>query len=515
MHRVVSHPDTYLDSVLLLRATRAMQESDGVGFATAVMATPANLAQLDDEGFRDDALAVASANDLVLAVRADEAANADAAVSAGERALFGDGAQGAPAGGAPAEERRAASVEEATGLLPTANVAIVSVPGPYATLEAHKALGAGLDVLLFSDNVPIEEEVEVKRRARTLGRLVMGPGAGTAVLGGCGLGFSNEVRRGPVGVVAAAGTGAQEVMCLLTQWGAGVSQVIGVGGRDLSDTVGGLMGRSAVEALDDDPSTEVILLVSKPPAPSVARSVAEAARATPLVAALPGLAGPLDLGPGTVVTRGLEAGVVATLDRLGIAPPDLVGTLEADVTARLPELRDEQVAIRGLFSGGTLCYEALSLLGTRCGPVYSNIAVDHRYRDEPPPGAHVLLDLGEEEYTRGRPHPMIDPEARLELLRATASERSIAVVLLDVVIGYGAHDDPASVLAPACEELREQGGPAVVAYVLGTASDPQGLDRQRSRLAEAGCIVTATATRASLAAAALATRRPEVVRERP
>lgn len=510
MQRVVSHPDTYLDSVLLLKATRAMHESPGVDYASAVMATPANLAQLAEEGFSDPALDRSSANDLVLIVRAKDAAGADAAIDAGERALFGREGSG----DAPAEERRAQTVQEAKELLGAANVAVISVPGPYAALETHKAMSAGLDVLLFSDNVPLEEERELKERAEALGRLVMGPGAGTAMLGGCGLGFSNAVRRGPVGVVAAAGTGAQEVMCLLDQWGTGVSQVIGVGGRDLTEAVGGRMARSAVAALDADPSTEIILLVSKPPSATVARSVVDAAQSTPIVAALPGLQDTLDLGEGAEVTSGLEAGALVTLRHLGLEAPDLVGDLEQAVRTRAEHLDAERLSIRGLFSGGTLCYEALTLLGAYCGSVYSNIAVDERYRAEPPAGAHLLLDLGEEEYTKGRPHPMIDPEARMELLESTADDPTIAVVMLDVVIGYGAHSDPASVFAPTCATLQGDGGPVVVAYVLGTASDPQGLDRQRRALAEAGCLVAPTATRASLAAAAVATRRPELVRER-
>ncbi len=509
MQRVVSHPDTYLDSVLLLKATRSMQESPGVDYASAVMATPANLAQLAEEGFADPALDRSSANDLVLTVHAEDAANADAAIEAGERALFGREGSGA----APAEARRAHSIQEAKELLGAANVAVISVPGPYAALETHKAMSAGLDVLLFSDNVPLDEERELKERAERLGRLVMGPGAGTAMLGGCGLGFANAVRQGPVGVVAAAGTGAQEVMSLLHQWGSGVSQVIGVGGRDLTEAVGGRMARSAVALLDGDPSTEVILLVSKPPSPAAARSAVGAAKSTRVVAALPGLQDPLDLGQGAEVTSGLEAGVLATLRHLGLEAPDLVGDLE-QAAARADHLDTKRRSIRGLFSGGTLCYEALTLLGAYCGPVYSNIAVDERYRAEPPPGSHLLLDLGEEEYTKGRPHPMIDPEARMELLKATADDPTVAVVMLDVVIGYGAHPDPASVLAPACATLQGNGGPVVVAYVLGTDSDPQGLERQRQALAEAGCIVAPTATRASLVAAAVATRRPELVRER-
>jgi len=211
VERSAVYPDTYLDSVLLLAATRAMGAIDAVTWATSVMATPANVEALAAEGIAGGPLEGATANDLVLAVIAETTDALDAAIVAGEEALFA----ARPARGDRALEP-ARSLDEARARLPGANVAIISVPGPFAALEAHKALGAGLHVLLFSDNVDVEEEIELKDRAIGLGRLVMGPGAGTAVLGGCGLGFANVVARGRVGVVAAAGTGAQEVMACST-----------------------------------------------------------------------------------------------------------------------------------------------------------------------------------------------------------------------------------------------------------------------------------------------------------
>ena len=283
-------PGTYRDSLLLLSATRAMEDGPGVGWATAVMATPAAVEDLTGRGFPPGDLTGADANALVLAVRAADDRAAAEALDRGRAAIFDT----AEAAGARDEPGRAAprTVGEAAARLPEANVAVVSVPGPYAAIAAHSALSAGLHVLLFSDNVPLASEVELKDRARRLGLLLMGPGAGTAVLAGVGLGFANAVVPGPVGVVAAAGTGAQEVMCLLDRWGIGVSQVIGVGGRDLSAAVGGLMACEAVRALDADPGTEVILLVSKPPDPDVARTVVGASRATPVVAACLGMSAP-------------------------------------------------------------------------------------------------------------------------------------------------------------------------------------------------------------------------------
>jgi FdrA protein len=400
------------------------------------------------------------------------------------------------------------------------NVAVVSVPGLYAAIEAHKALTAGLHVLLFSDNVPVDEEIELKDRARDLGLLVMGPGAGTSMLAGTGLGFANVVKplgdrgagegAGRVGVVAAAGTGAQEAMSLLDQWGAGVSHVIGLGGRDLSEAVAGRMAISAIEALEADPDTDAILLVSKPPAPDVARKVTAAAGNKPLVAALIGLSGTLDEGSSAT----LEQGVGAALRSVGLVGPDPAAGLHDPVAAACQQLTTTgaRTLVRGLFSGGTLCYEALSLLYQLVGPVYSNTPIDHRWGLPAPAGTHTCLDLGEEEYTKGRPHPMIDPEARIELMRQAGADPCVAVILIDVVLGYGSHPDPAGLLAPVAREIISEGdGPQVVAYVLGTDGDPQGLEDQRRKLRDAGCIVPATAARAALAAAALAVRNPDLV----
>jgi FdrA protein len=393
---------------------------------------------------------------------------------------------------------------------PGSNVAVISVPGDYAALEAHHALSAGLDVLLFSDNVSVAAEVQLKQRAQRLGRLVMGPGAGTAMLGGICLGFANVTAPGPVAVVAAAGTGAQEAMSLLDRWGVGVSHVIGLGGRDLSAGVGGIMARSALHALAGDEGTEVILLVSKPPSPEVAHQVLPAAGGKPVIAALLGLPGGLDVPDNVTLATTLETGVLATLATVGVPAPNPAAGLRERVARAIAGLAPQRRLVRGLFSGGTLCYESLVILSAQLGPVYSNTPLDPDLGLPAPAGSHTCLDLGEEEYTKGRPHPMIDPEARIELLRDQGTDPDVAVIILDVVLGYGAHEDPAAELAPVCAEITANGGPIVAVYVLGTHADPQGFDAQRQAFSDAGCVVTETAARASLAAAAIACRDPEL-----
>ena len=494
--------DAYHDSMRLLAATRAIENGAGVSWGAAIMGTPSNLELLTDQGV--DATG-ARANDLVLAVRADTEADAESALDAAEAVL--DGPVSAAAENTRSRRRTTA---EAAASMPGANVAVVSVPGAYAALEAHHALSAGLHVLLFSDGVAVDDEIALKRRAGRLGLLVMGPGAGTAVLGGIGLGFANAVRQGRVGVVAAAGTGAQEVMALLAAAGTGVAAVIGVGGRDLSRDVGGSMTRAALRTLAVDPDLDVVLLVSKPPDPDVLASVLPAAGDKPVVVVALGIDD--TLVPGVRVARTIDEGVEFALGKVGVSPPELGTGLGHMARAAIHGLDPARKAIRGVFSGGTLCYQAMLVLSRRLGPVYSNAPLRPDWRLPAPPSAHICIDAGEEEFTTARPHPMIDAAARADLLTEAGDDRSTAVLLFDVVLGHGAHPDPAGVLAPVVAATT---GPAVVINVVGTDADPQGLDGQRRRLAEAGALIAPTGARAALLAAAIAGRRPSVVEELP
>ncbi len=510
------HADTYLDSLLLMVATVSMDGLEGVDWAGAVMASAKGLEDLAAAGFSGSELAGLGANDLVLAVRGGDDDVVAAALGAGREAAFAERTQAA--GGGQAAPR---SVTDAAARLDGANVAIVSVPGEYAALEAHHALSAGLHVLLFSDGVPLEQEIELKTRAAGLGLLVMGPGAGTAVLGGTALGFANVLSSpalsasglwasggGAVGVVAAAGTGAQEVSALLDRWGVPVSQVVGVGGRDLSEAVGGAMAQLAVRALVADVGTAAVLVVSKPPAAASAAAVLGECTGTPGVAVFLGL-GDVTAPAGVRLAPTLEAGARAAAELAGgTVPPLAVGLLDRVSGVHLDPRR---TTVQGLFSGGTLCYEAQVVLEGHLGPVHSNEPLRKDRTVPAPPGAHVLLDLGAEEYTRGVPHPMIDLSTRLDLLRTLRGDPTVAVVLLDVVLGHGSHEDPAGVLAPVCAELMAGGGPQVVTYVLGTEGDPQVYSRQKAAFEAAGCIVPQTNARAAHVAAALALRRPELV----
>jgi FdrA protein len=371
-------------------------------------------------------------------------------------------------------------------------VVLVSVPGRHAYVEAAAALRSGRHVMVFSDGVDVDAEVALKREAAAAGLLVMGPDCGTAILGGVGLGFANVVVPGPVALVAASGTGAQQLCCLLDGAGIGVRHVVGVGGRDLSAAVGGASTLPALAALDAQPDVDVIAVVSKPSDPAVAEAVASAAAAcrTPVVLA--------PVGPGQPTLTDAAAEVARALGRPFPAPAIWTPSAESSV----PGSDRRPGPLLGLFSGGTNCAEALAVLEHRLGPVRSNIHHDPGRRigpDDPTDGGHALLDLGDDELTAGRPHPMIDPSAVAERIAGAAP----GVLLLDVVLGHGAHPDPAAVIGPALAAAVDAGTAAVVTLI-GAAGDPQGLERQARALVGTGARVHRSNAQAAEAAAALA-----------
>jgi succinyl-CoA synthetase alpha subunit len=488
--------DTYRDSVELMRVAAEIERLPAVHRAALLVATPANLDVLKSAGLLDPAAPSARPSDLVVAVACD-------GESAAESALARAVALIATAAG-PAETSSArqppATITHALAEDPAAALAMISTPGPYATAEALKALKRGLHVFLFSDNVSVADELELKRLAVRKNLLLMGPDCGTAIMDGVPLGFANAVRRGRIGLVAASGSGLQQVVCLIDRLGQGVSQAIGVGGRDLDERIGGLMMRAALDRLAGDADTAVVVLISKPPAPAVSQRVMERARSAgkPVVVCF--------LGGDPAIIRAAGATPAPTLEDAallaanlagggGHATPDARSAANGDdelaraVSERAARQAPGQRALRGLYSGGTLAYEAALLL--------EDAIPDARAR-----GVHTLLDLGDDEFTVGRPHPMIDFRLRNERIAAAAEDPATAVVLLDVVLGYGSHPDPAAELAPVIETARAVAARAgreliVIGSVCGTAGDPQRLANQQARLSAAGMLLASSNARAA------------------
>jgi succinyl-CoA synthetase alpha subunit len=470
------------------------------------MASSNNLALLRETGLLKDDVE-ACANDLLIAMVGDGAA-VQTAITQAEDVLK----QKPPSqdGSGPRREPPH-SLEAALRLMPAANLALISTPGNYATAEAIKALRLGLNVMLFSDNVSIADEVALKRYAQAHGLLVMGPDCGTAIIKGIPLGFANVVRRGEIGLIGASGTGLQLVTCLIDRLGGGVSHAIGTGGHDLSRDVGGITMLQALSALTKDPATKIIVLISKPPAPeAAARVLARAAAAgKPVVVNFLGAEPARAAAAGATVVKTLEdaahAAVAIAAGRKPVVPACDSAPLQR------PPFASGQRYVRALYTGGTLCYEASLLLGETLPDVYSNTPVGgaRMLKNVWQSRGHTLIDLGDDVFTRGRLHPMIDHRLRNERLLFEAQDPQTAVILLDVMLGYGSHPDPASVVAPAIETALAQANAAgrhlaVVGFVCGTPADPQDLLQQEKQLRAAGMELADSNVQAARLAARMA-----------
>ncbi len=505
-------PNTYRDSVALMLLSSRLAELSGVRQASAMMGTPANKEILEATGLLPALLLDARPNDLCLAVEADDEAALRQALAEAEQLLAGRTAAGAQADSVAAAVRPR-TLESALRQRPDANLALISVPGEYAALEARRALRSGLHVFLFSDNVPLSDEVELKSLAEQLGLLVMGPDCGTAIIAGAPLGFANAVRRGPIGLVASSGTGLQEVTCLIDRFGGGVSHALGTGSRDLWAEVGGRTFLAALDALEADPETRVLVLVAKPGAPEVQQRLYQrlAQIGKPAVVYFLGAAETPPADANVVAAADLEhaARLAVALARGERPPSPGIGRAQAQRIAEqlLSGLAAQQRCVRGLFAGGTLAQEAATVIRRALdvpGDAHGN-----------GPGevlnlrGHVILDLGDDAFTRGRPHPLIDPRLRNEQLVVEAARDDVALVLLDVILGYGSHPSPSEALGPAIGRAREIADAAgrklnVLASITGTEGDLQGFEAQRRGLEEAGVVVAESSSAAALAAARLA-----------
>jgi len=468
------HHGAYHDSVTLMQVSAEVGRVEGIDVALLAMATPLNLELFADLGFEATGLGGLAATDLIVAVRADSPEAASAGADEARR-LLTHGPSDGERGTGPARPRPASVAAAARA--GAAGLVLVSVPGEHAFAEAIDALEAGLHVVVFSDNVPVDQEIALKDRAAQLDLLALGPDCGTVILGGVGLGFANVVLPGPVGLVAASGTGAQQVCALLDAAGVGVRHVLGVGGRDLTARVQGRATKAALRVLDEDPATEVIGLVAKSVDPRVGEQVAElgSALSTPVV--------PIAADrPGDDLTAGTDR----LLDVLHVPAPE-PRRWPADHRGVTPG------TIRALYCGGTLCQEALGIAAAEIDPglIATNLGASAVDRTAP---GHLFVDFGDDALTVGRPHPMIDGRLRIEQLVADAARSDVSVILADVVLGHGAQPHPADELAPALTEARRGAAAAgrelaVVVTLVGTSSDPQGLDRVAGELAAAGADV--------------------------
>ena len=491
----------YHDSVTLMTVARELAAYPEVGDAAVMMGTASNISLLKEAGLYSKEVEKASANDLIIAFSSPKELKEKIFIEA-DRLL-----NQRPADEGGTGELRPKTIASAVKAYPELNIAVISIAGRYAADEAWHALREGLHVLLFSDNVSLADEIALKKYAKDHGLLLMGPGAGTALINGVALGFANVVPKGPVGIVSAAGTGLQEVSTLLAKNGVGITQGIGTGGRDLSEEVRGIMMLEGLKALQADPNTKVIALVSKPPSKGVAEDILDqvANGNKPVIIGFMGSNPKEWTGiPNAIPVRTLEEVALLAVKETGADSKDPLKTIEQqtlDMKKKSQELHSHfgpcQHFLRGLFSGGTLCYEAQAIWREMIPEkIFSNAPL--RKEDQLPDSnrsqGHTAVDLGEEEFTVGRPHPMIDNDLRIRRLLQEAKDPEVAVIIMDVVLGYGAHPNPASELGPAARraiELAKKEGREIfiVSSITGTEQDPQVLSKQTAILSDNGVIV--------------------------
>lgn len=497
----------YYDSVTLMTVARELALLEGVEDAAVVMGTPENRAILDASSMLAPDFAEAGGNDLLIAVRAESADVAARALAAADDVL--DGVRSRSDDG-PARVPK--SLGGALDAVPDANLALISVAGRYAGDVAREALDRGLHVMLFSDNVPLATEIDLKARAHQRGLLVMGPDCGTAILNGVPLGFANAVRRGPIGIVAASGTGLQEVSSIISNQGAGVSQAIGTGGRDVTAEVGGVTFLDALAALGEDEDTRVIVLVSKPPDGEVSARIRDLAQrvAKPVITVFLGEEPRDEYGARTLSEAAFKAVVVlrnGNPDEAAAVLNGLEGAADEIARELTEALGPDRRYVRALMSGGTFASEAqVVFAGLGLADVYSNVpfgSVGH-LGDPLVSRGNTVIDMGSDEFTVGRPHPMIDYSLRLERILAEAEDPETAVILLDVVLGYGSHPHPASELSEAVRCASDR--VAVVCSVTGTDGDPQDRRSVYTALADAGGRIARTNAEACMVAGRVARR---------
>ncbi|MEH7350470.1 acyl-CoA synthetase FdrA [Gottfriedia acidiceleris] len=503
--QVVVKPNTFFDSVSLMSLSTKANQIEGIDQAIIAMGTEMNKGVIKNVGLNTPEIEEAKNSDLIIVVKAETDESCENAFAEIDELLTKKNTSKAKS------EIVYSTITSAATSIPEANLAVISVNGAFAAREARKALENDLHVMLFSDNVSVEEEIELKKLAHEKGLLMMGPDCGTAIISNVGLAFSNAVRKGNIGIVGASGTGSQEVSVRIHDFGGGITQLIGTGGRDLSEEVGGIMMLDAIKALDEDEATKVIVLVSKPPAPSVEEKVLAQIKQCNKPVVVWFIGGDEE----KVVQAGghfakmskeaaLNAVLLAGADESSINKRALNIPLIEEVRAKLTP---EQKYIRGLFCGGTLCDEAMYVAIDKFDNVYSNIQKnpDYLLKDINISQEHTFIDLGDDDFTQGKPHPMIDPSTRIARFLQEAKDPSVGVIVMDFVLGYGSHEDPVGVMLPAiieAKDLAEKEGRhlEIIGYVLGTELDPQNFDEQVNKLLAAGVTHASSSTNAGLLA---------------
>ena len=485
MLKTIVKKGSYHDSVVLMLLTNQISTIEGVKKVSIMMATPANKDIYRQSGLSTEELESASANDMVVVADVDDDAILDVIMEEVEEFFKKQSTSEGDKKGAESVK----SWDKALGKLPDANLAVISIPGAYAALEADRALDEGMNVFMFSDNVTLEDEIKLKQKAHEKGLAVMGPDCGTGIIQGVPIAFTNNVTPGAIGIIGASGTGIQELTTIIDRLGEGVKNAIGTGGRDLSTEVGGITMMDMIEAMESDDSVKVLIIISKPPAKEVRDRISDRLSnfKKPVVT--------LFLGekPEYHEENFYHAYTLDEAARLavGLVRGEEIKEGKVDVDDSQFFGAEEKKTIKAYYSGGTLAGEAAMLIKDALNlKVPPQKAEGFMLKTD----GHIVVDLGDDVYTQGKPHPMIDPAKRIECMQDAIDDASTGVILLDIMLGYGSHEDMAGALLPSIVELRDKAKAEgrklfFVATVCGTRRDFQSYDEAVSKLKEAGVIV--------------------------
>jgi FdrA protein len=492
MKQTIVRKGVYYDSVKLMLVTNELNLVEGIQEAAIVMGTDLNKESLERTGLITPEASMAAATDMIIAIEGESDEVISSALAKLEELLKGNKDTNKE------KAYRPRSMELAITMQPQSNMCIISVPGQYAKDVAKEALNNNVNVMMFSDNMSLEDELLLKELAVKKDLLMMGPDCGTAMINGVPLCFCNKVRQGKIGIVAASGTGAQEVMTLVHSLGGGLSQVLGTGGRDLSERIEGRMMLLALKALNEDSNTEVIIVISKPPAKSVGGKILGFIRdniTKPVVINFLGAEFENAAEGNVNFEATLEGAAVKAVELAGYGMKksrDEVDKLISSLAeAEASKLNKSQNYVRGLYSGGTLAYESLFTMEKYFEPVYSNLSKTNKVKDIYNIEGHTTIDFGEDEFTNGRPHPMIDPTLRHEVFKNMLEDEETAVIVMDMVLGYGSNLTPHKVFVESLKEHNKKGlrHISVVANICGTEDDPQDYHTICNEMKEAGIII--------------------------
>lgn len=488
--------NNYKDSVFLMQISSELEKVEGVEAASLMMGTGQNKSILDSSGLLNDTGRDATENDLIIAIKADSSSVIEKVLAQlSEKFKSTDSTD-------TVLEVKPPTLESSLEIMPKANFALISIAGSYAAREAKTALNNNLNVMIFSDNVPIDEEVELKKLAAQKDLLLMGPDCGTAIINGTPLGFANRIPDGDIGIVAASGTGLQEVSVTIAKYGSGITQAFGTGGRDLTREVGGITMAAGIRYLQQDDNTKVIVLISKPPHPEIAKKIIFLAEQADKPVVICFLGASMQSEKNNVFfARTLEdTGIKAvSLSKNGKIQMTESSSSEYDklLASTVKLIKPGQKYLRGLYTGGTLCDETIDVLSAHGVNPYSNVfsTGDYVLHDIMTSCKNTVIDLGDDTFTQGKPHPMIDPTYRNKRFLQESEDPEVAILLFDLVLGYGSHANPAGAAAGVIHKFQNK--KIFIASICGTDLDPQNYSKQSRILESAGVVLFPTNAQAA------------------